>query len=125
MTEKSDSATGGCNVDRDLYALSQLIQWLFRGAIRNGEKIVVGVLAPRMRDLLQRWLNDEFEVPLKRTNRIEMSPERVLGLVAKADKAASHGTERMLKNHVDNSVDVGYDGFVEQEMPVVIWESVK
>ncbi len=106
----------GCNVDRDLYALSQLIQWLFRGAIRNGEKIVVGVLAPRMRDLLQRWLNDEFEQPLKRTNRIEMSPERIKELAICADKAASRGTERI----VDNSVDVYYDGFVEQEMPVVI-----
>ena len=26
---------------------------------------------------------------------------------------------------VDNSVDVEYDGFVEQEMPVVIWEGLE
>lgn len=92
----------GCNVDRDLYALSQLIQWLFRGAIRNGEKIVVGVLAPRMRDLLQRWLSDEFEQMLKRTNSVEM-----------------------LQKPVDNSVDVEYDGFVGHEMPVVILEGLE
>lgn len=54
--------------------------------------MTVAILAPRMRKLFERWLNDEFE---------------------------------MLQNPIDSSVDVGYDGFVEQEMPAVILEGLE
>ncbi len=52
----------GVSVDRDHYALSQLVQWLWRGCIRKGEPMTVAILAPRMRKLFERWLNDEFVV---------------------------------------------------------------
>ena len=54
----------GCVIDEKAYALSQLVQWLWRGCIRNGEAMTAVVLAPRMRKLLQAWLNDEFECPV-------------------------------------------------------------
>ena len=50
----------GLPVDRDLYALSQLVQWLWRGCIRNGEEMTVAVLAPRMRKLFEKWLADGY-----------------------------------------------------------------
>ena len=50
----------GLPVDRDLYALSQLVQWLWRGCIRNGEPMTVAVLAPRMRKLFEKWLADGY-----------------------------------------------------------------
>lgn len=44
----------------DVYALSELIQWLFRSAIRADEKIYVYIPSERMRSLLQTWLDGNF-----------------------------------------------------------------
>jgi len=92
----------GCEVDESKYAISQLVQWLWRGCVRNGEPMTIAILAPRMRKLFERWLSDEFEQMLKRTNSV-----------------------KTLQKPVDNSVDVEYDGFVGHEMPVVIWEGLE
>lgn len=62
--------------------------------------MTIAILAPRMRKLFERWLNDEFEQPLTLP-------------------------EAMLQEPVDNSVDMPYDEFVEQEMPAVIWEGLE
>lgn len=43
-------------VDGDTYALSILIQWMFRSAIRKGEEIWIYVPSARMRTLLTIWL---------------------------------------------------------------------
>lgn len=39
------------------YALSALLQWIWRSAIRNGKKVTIYIPAPRMRQLLTDWLN--------------------------------------------------------------------
>lgn len=52
----------GCEVDESKYAISQLVQWLWRGCIRKGEPMTIAVLAPRMRKLFERWIKDEFTV---------------------------------------------------------------
>ncbi|MCT9509257.1 hypothetical protein KTJ05_18660, partial [Acinetobacter baumannii] len=40
---------------------SEMVQWIWRSAIREGNPINIYVPSSRMRSLLQRWLNDEFE----------------------------------------------------------------
>lgn len=44
-------------VDDDMYALSTMIQWIWRSAIRNGEKINLYMPSSRMRNLLISWIN--------------------------------------------------------------------
>ena len=51
----------GHPIDNNTFALSELVQWLWRGCIRNGEPMVVAMANKRMYNLLIRWLNDEFE----------------------------------------------------------------
>ena len=51
----------GVSVDQDTYAVSILIQWLFRSAIRNGEDVWIYVPSVRMRSLLKQWLNNLAE----------------------------------------------------------------
>ena len=46
----------GCKVDEDRYALSEMIQWIWRSAIRDGESINLYVPSRRMRGLLDAWL---------------------------------------------------------------------
>ncbi len=44
-----------------MYALSILVQWIFRSAIRNGREIWVYVPSARMRYLLTRWIENLAE----------------------------------------------------------------
>lgn len=44
-------------VSQDEYALSEMIQWIWRSAIRNGEKIYIYIPSERMRNLLKNWLD--------------------------------------------------------------------
>ncbi|MGP4069742.1 hypothetical protein [Halobacillus sp. B29] len=46
-------------VDEDFWALSELIQWLFRSRIRRGETIDLYIPSSRMRGLLETYLNGE------------------------------------------------------------------
>ncbi|AWD71516.1 hypothetical protein [Acinetobacter schindleri] len=55
------SAMKGFPVKEDVFALSEMVQWIWRSAIREGNPINIYVPSSRMRSLLQRWLNDEFE----------------------------------------------------------------
>jgi hypothetical protein len=41
----------------DRYALSELIQWVFRSRVRNGQPITLYLPARRMRELFQAWLS--------------------------------------------------------------------
>ncbi|MBE6964572.1 MAG: hypothetical protein E7441_00885 [Ruminococcaceae bacterium] len=45
------------NVDEDLYALSEMLQFIWRSAIRKGEEINIYIPSIRMRNLLINWLN--------------------------------------------------------------------
>ncbi|MEA1973836.1 MAG: hypothetical protein U9N34_11170, partial [Candidatus Cloacimonadota bacterium] len=43
-------------VDQDDYALSEMLQWIFRSGVRNGEVITIYIPSRRMRNLLEEWL---------------------------------------------------------------------
>jgi len=49
----------GVSIDEDMYALSSMLQWLWRGCIRKGEPMKVVILSKRMRDLFKEWLDGE------------------------------------------------------------------
>lgn len=51
----------GIVIDEEGYALSEMLQWIWRSAIRNGEKIEIYVPSSRMRNLLQEYLGLEIE----------------------------------------------------------------
>ena len=44
-------------IDEDSYALNRMIQWLWRGCIRNNEEMHVFIPSKRMRQLLIDWLD--------------------------------------------------------------------
>jgi hypothetical protein len=48
-------ALGG-NVSQDLYALSALLQWVWRSRIRRSQPVKLFIPSERMRDLFNRWL---------------------------------------------------------------------
>ena len=47
----------GINVDEESFAISEMVQFLFRSAIRDGKEIFVYCPSNRMRGLLERWVN--------------------------------------------------------------------
>lgn len=48
----------GVEVDEDAYALSIMVQWIWRSAIRDGNEIWLYVPSKRMRDLLTAWIEE-------------------------------------------------------------------
>lgn len=46
----------GIPFDRDAFALSEMLQWIWRSAIRDGKEITVYIPSKRMRTLLQDWI---------------------------------------------------------------------
>jgi len=48
----------GITVDDKAFALSEMLQWLWRSQIRDGEPITVFIPSERMRTLLKEWLAD-------------------------------------------------------------------
>jgi hypothetical protein len=61
--------------DQDLYAVSQLVQWVWRSRIRDGKSINLYLPAERMRHLFKAWLADEFHPRLRlvEVDKIEAS----------------------------------------------------
>ena len=53
----------GVEVHEDRYALSEMIQWVWRSAIRCGEEIWIYVPSSRMRGLLKGWLEELANAP--------------------------------------------------------------
>ena len=51
----------GCDVNGDGYALSEMIQLIWRSAIREGKDIWVYIPSKRMRGLLTKWLDELAE----------------------------------------------------------------
>ncbi len=43
-------------IEEDTYALSELLQWIWRSSIRNNEDINIYIPSSRMRNLLDKWL---------------------------------------------------------------------
>lgn len=52
--------SNGAIVDDDLYALSELLQWIWRSAIRNDEEINLYIPSERMRTLLIDWMDNKL-----------------------------------------------------------------
>lgn len=50
--------SNGFPIDEDNYALSELIQWIWRSRIRNDQPIKLCLLSERMNRLFQKWLNE-------------------------------------------------------------------
>ena len=50
--------TKGISVNEDKYALSELLQWLWRTQIRKGKPITVYIPSKRMRTLLINWIEE-------------------------------------------------------------------
>lgn len=71
-------------VSQDMYALSVLIQWIFRSAIRRGEEIYIYIPSRRMRYLLEEWLEnlskgeDLKEIKFKNNSKKNSSREELL-----------------------------------------------
>ena len=56
---KTFFSTKGIEFDEDKYALSELLQWIWRSQIRNGQPIDLYIPSKRMRGLLIAFLNNE------------------------------------------------------------------
>ena len=53
---KNFFSMNGVKVDEDGYALSEMLQFIWRSAIRNGKEIWVYIPSIRMRNLLKDWI---------------------------------------------------------------------
>ena len=58
VNEKTFYESRGIEVDEDMFALSVMIQWIWRSAIREGRETQLYIPSKRMRDLLTRWMDD-------------------------------------------------------------------
>lgn len=50
----------GIEADQDTYALSVMVQWIWRSAIRDGSEVQLYIPSRRMRTILQNWI-DSFD----------------------------------------------------------------
>ena len=57
---KESANIGG--VARNQFALAEMVQWIYRSAIRNGEEINLFILSERMENLFKEWLKCGSEV---------------------------------------------------------------
>lgn len=51
-------ANNGVELDQDEFALSEMLQWIWRSAIRDGKPIDIYIPSKRMRDMLIDWMNE-------------------------------------------------------------------
>lgn len=56
VNEKKFYYKHGIQVDEDMFALSIMIQWIWRSAIRDGEEVYLYIPSERMRTLLINWI---------------------------------------------------------------------
>jgi len=65
----------GIEVHEDLFALSEMVQWIWRSQIRRSDPITVFIPSERMRSLFVQWLHsassgDRIECEFKQTTRV-------------------------------------------------------
>lgn len=58
VKEKQFYEMHGIEVNEDMYALSIMIQWIWRSAIRDGEEVYLYIPSKRMRTLLTDWMDN-------------------------------------------------------------------
>lgn len=51
-------ANWNIKIDRNAWALSEMLQWIWRSAIRDGKEIWLYIPSERMRNLLQDWIDE-------------------------------------------------------------------
>ena len=56
VSDKRFYQRNGIEVDEDAYALSVMVQWIWRSAIRDGDEIYLYIPSSRMRTLLLDWI---------------------------------------------------------------------
>lgn len=61
VNEKKFYQMHGIEVDEDMYALSIMVQWIWRSAIRDGKEINLYIPSRRMRTLLTKWIDSFSE----------------------------------------------------------------
>lgn len=52
-------AARGITIDRDKFALSEMLQWIWRSAIRDDKPINLYIPSKRMRDMLLEWMDTQ------------------------------------------------------------------
>lgn len=67
VNEKKFYQMHGLEVDEDAYALSIMVQWIWRSAIRDGKEVYLYIPSRRMRTMLVNWI----ETTSKGGNRVE------------------------------------------------------
>ena len=50
----------GATINEDIYSLSELIQFVWRSAIRDNKPINLYIPSERMRNIFKAWLNNEI-----------------------------------------------------------------
>lgn len=58
VTEKTFYQLHGIEVNEDVFALSIMVQWIWRSAIRDGNQVNLYIPSRRMRTLLTNWMKD-------------------------------------------------------------------
>lgn len=59
--EKTFYHKHGIEADDDMYALSIMVQWIWRSAIRDGDEIYLYIPSRRMRNLLENWIEETVQ----------------------------------------------------------------
>lgn len=59
-SDKEFFAQRGVEIDEEMLALSDMLQWIFRSRIREGQPIEIYTPSKRMRALLYKWLDGEL-----------------------------------------------------------------
>ena len=49
----------GYDIDQKVFATSEMLQWIWRGCIRKGEPMIVGIASKRMYNYFCEWLNED------------------------------------------------------------------
>jgi hypothetical protein len=68
----------GISINQDQYAISEMIQWIFRSRIRSGKKIELFVPSTRMRGLLKKWMRDIKKLRQDRLEEINTFPTTLI-----------------------------------------------
>ena len=71
---KSFFESQGIEIDEDAYATSEMLQFIWRSAIRQGKHITIYIPSRRMRELLRKWIAEvsgtEYSEEAKRLQKI-------------------------------------------------------
>ena len=68
---KNFFAAQGVTVNNDQFALSMMLQWIWRSAIRDGNEIWIYIPSSRMRNLLINWMDEQEAIVAEQRKRKE------------------------------------------------------